>query len=78
MAINIYMQKADEDHSGALYKFGESEQSMIGMVFVDRATREVSLLHIDDPHKEAFYLPRVRQVLQRTTGEFPDSTFYTA
>jgi hypothetical protein len=77
MAIYIQIRKTDEDQSGATYEFGPSE-GIIGTVFVARATREVSLLHIDDPQKENFYLSRVRRALQRETGEFPDDTCYAA
>jgi len=77
MAIYIQIRKKDEDQSGATYEFGSSE-FIIGTVFVARATREVSLLQIDDPQKEEFYLSRVRRALQRETGKFPESTCYAA
>jgi len=77
MAIYIQIRKTDEDQSGATYEFGPSE-GIIGTVFVARATREVSLLHIDDPKKEEFYLLRVRRALERETGDFPESTSYAA
>ena len=77
MAIYIQMRKREEDQTGAIYEFGPSD-CIIGTVFIARATREVSLLQIDDPQKEEFYLSRVRRVLQRETGEFPESTCYAA
>jgi hypothetical protein len=71
MAIYIQIRKTDE--------FGPSE-GFIGTVFVERATRDVSLLHIDDPNKQEFYFSRVRRALQRhlESSEFPASTCYTA
>lgn len=79
MAIYIQIRKTDEDDSGATYEFGPSE-GFIGTVFVERATHEVSLLHIDDPKKQDFYFSRVRRALQGhlEAGEFPASTFYAA
>jgi hypothetical protein len=77
MAIYIQIRKTDEDQTGAIYEFGPSE-GIIGAVFIARATREVSLLRIDDPKKEEFYLSRVRRALQRDSGGFPDSTCYAA
>ncbi len=79
MAIYIQIRKIDEDATGATYEFGPSE-GFIGTVFVEKATREVSLLHIDDPKREAFYFSRVRRALQRhlEAGEFPASTCHAA
>lgn len=66
MCIDILICKTDEDQSGTTYEFGPSER-IIGTVFVTRTTRQVALLHIDDPQKEEFYRSRVRRVLQRET-----------
>jgi hypothetical protein len=77
MAIYIQINRKDQDQTGAIYEFGPMER-IIGTVFVERATREVSLLHIDDPQKAEFYLLRVRQALQGETDQLPESTFYAA
>lgn len=79
MAIYIQIRKTEEDATGALYKFGPSE-GFVGTVFVEKATRAVSLLHIDDPKREEFYLSRIRRALQPhlDAGEFPESAYYAA
>lgn len=79
MAIHIEIRKTDEDATGATYEFGPSEGSF-GTVFVEKATGEVSLLHIDDPKRGEFYLSRVRRALQPhlQAGQFPANTCYKA
>ena len=79
MAIYIQIRKTDENTNGVTYAFGPSE-GLIGTVFVERATGEVSLLSIDDPGRQEFYLSRVRRVLLRhlAAGEYPASTCYAA
>jgi len=79
MAIYIQIVKAEEDASGVVYDFGPSE-GLCGKVFVEKATGDVSLLQLDDPKRETFYLSRVTRVLKRhyAAGTYPDKTCYAA
>lgn len=79
MAIYIQLLKLEEDNGGAVYGFGEGD-GLLGKVFLDKASGEVTLIEQSLPARENFFLPRVRRALARhhERGEYPGETCYAA
>ena len=79
MAIYIQILKREEDDSGAIYGFGEGDE-LLGHVFLDKASGEVTLIEQSLPARENFFFPRVRSALARhhEKGEYPRETHYAA